>query len=472
MSSESATWGSGEVSLGALDRDLCPELLDEVIEQAGVREQRRRLLPARTVMVFVLGLCVFCGADSHSPPGYRMVMRWLTSTFGYLRGLVVPTASALCQARKRLGVTPLRLLFDRVRGPRAAPGAPGAWLFGRRLVAFDGTALDVADTASNVAAFGYIGAPSGFGQVRLVVLVECATHAIIDAVFDACRFSEQELTQRLIPAMRPGMLVLADRNFGHRLFAQIAADTGADLLWRIKGNADFPAVKVLDDGSYLSVITEQRYKKRFRNAARRGWPRPPMPGRLVRIVDYRVTTGVGDTVTISDIRLLTTLLDPHEAPARAVAEAYHQRWESENGYQELKTRLRGAGAILRSKSPDLVRQEIYALLVTYQALCTLKTDAAAAAGVDPDRISFTITVRVTRDTITAGQLGQLGQNARVLAIAAISQNPNPPRRTRITQRVKKPPRNTFPAKRRDQTRPPSHATHKITITRTSENSLS
>ena len=459
---------SGEVSLGALDRDLRPELLDEVIEQAGVRESRRRLLPARTVLVFVLGLCVFSGADSHAPPGYRMVMRWLISTFGYLRGLVVPSASALCQARRRLGVAPLRLLFDRVRGPRAVPGAPGAFLFGRRVVAFDGTALDVADTAANVAAFGYIGTPSGFAQVRLVVLIECATHAVIDAVFDACRFSEQDLTQRLIPTMCPGMLVLADRNFGHRLFAQIAADTGVDLLWRIKSNADFPAVQVLDDGSYLSVITEQRYKKRRRTAARRGWPEPPMPGRLVRIVDYRVTTGVGDTVTVSDIRLLTTLLDPHEAPARAIAEAYHQRWESENGYQELKTRLRGAGFILRSKSPDLVRQEIYALLVTYQALCTLRTDAAAAAGIDPDRVGFTITVRVTRDTITAGHLSQ---NARVLAIAAISSDLNPPRRARITQRVKKPPRNTFTAKRRDQTRPPTHTTHKIKIRRASQTSL-
>lgn len=462
-------WRSGEVSLGALDRDLCPELLDEVIEQAGVREQRRRLLPARTVLVFVLGLCVFCGADSHSPPGYRMVMRWLTSTFGYLRGVVVPTASALCQARKRLGVTPLRLLFDRVRGPRAAPDTAGAWLFGRRLVAFDGTALDVADTATNVAAFGYIGAVSGFPQVRLVVLIECATHAIIDAVFDACRFSEQELTQRLIPAMCPGMLVLADRNFGHQLFARIATDTGADLLWRIKGNADFPAVKVLDDGSYLSVITEQKYKKRFRTAARRGWPRPPIPGHLARIIDYRVTTGVGDTVTISDIRLLTTLLDPHEAPARAVAEAYHQRWESENSYQELKTRLRGAGFILRSKSPDLLRQEIYAMLVVYQALCTLRTDAAAAAGIDPDRVGFTLTIRVTRDCITAN--GALHGNPRVLAITAISSDLNPPRRARVHQRVKKPPKNIYPAKRRDQQRPPSHAHHKIKIRRASQPAL-
>jgi hypothetical protein len=465
VGSESATWRSGEVGLGALESDLRPELLDEVIDEAGVREQRHRLLPARTVLVFVLGLCVFCGADSHSPPGYRMVMRWLIGTFGYLRGLVVPSASALCQARKRLGVTPLRLLFDRVRGPRAAPAAAGAWLFGRRLVAFDGTALDVADTAANVAAFGHIGTPSGFAQVRLVALIECATHAIIDAVFDACRFSEQELTGRLIAAMRPGMLVLADRNFGHRLFARIATSTGADLIWRIKSNADFPAVQVLDDGSYLSVISEQRYKKRWRTAIRRGWPRPPMPGHPVRIVDYRVTSHVGDTVTISDIRLITTLLDPVQAPARAIAEAYHQRWESENGYQELKTRLRGAGFILRSKSPDLARQEIYALLVTYQALCALKTDAAAAAGVDPDRVSFTITVRVTRDTITAGRLAQ---NARVLAIAVIGSDLNPQRRTRIHQRVKKPPRNTFKAKRRDQTRPPSHATRKIKVRRASE----
>lgn len=468
MGSESATWRSGEVSLGALGRDLRPELLDEVIEQAGVREQRRRLLPARSVLVFVLGLCVFCGADSHSPPGYRMVMRWLMSTFGYLQGLVVPSASALCQARTRLGVTPLRLLFDRVRGPRAVPATPGAWLFGRRLVAFDGTALDVPDTTANVDAFGHIGTPSGFAQVRLVALIECATHAIIDAVFDACRHSEQELTQRLIGAMRPGMLVLADRNFGHQLFAQIATSTGADLLWRIKGNADFPAVRCLDDGSYLSVITGQRYKKRWRTAIRRDWPRPPMPGHPVRIVDYRVTTHVGDTVTISDIRLVTTLLDPVEAPARAIAEAYHQRWESENGYQELKTRLRGAGFILRSKSPDLARQEIYALLVTYQALCALKTDAAAAAGVDPDRISFTITVRVTRDTITAGRLGQ---NPRALAIAAIGSDLNPPRRARVHRRVKKPPRNTYKAKRRDQTRPPSHATHKIKVRRVRETAL-
>lgn len=462
MSTKSAMPGPFEVCLGALDHDLDQGLLDEVIEAGDAWEKRRRLLPARTVLYFVLGLCAFSSGDSLKPPGYRMVMRWLVSGFGYLTGAAVPSAAALCKARQRLGVAPLRLLFARVRGFYAAPDTPGAFCCGRRLVSFDGTAIDAFDNTANRAAFGCVSSGGGNPQVRLMALIECGTHAVIDAIFGAAEAtSEKRMAQQLTRAMRPGMLVLADRNFGAQLFSDIARGTGADLLWRVKSGTDYPVMKRLPDGSYVSMITTANHKNRFRTALRRGWPVPHLPGTKVRVIDYQITTNLANTVSVSDVRLITTLLDPDEAPANTLSQTYHQRWESENSYNELKTFLRGAGFVMRSQSPALVAQEIYALLVVYQLLCQLKHHASNAASVDNHRVSFTLTIRITRDTITTGQ--SLGLNARELAVAAIAANLNPPRRTRVSPRTKKPPKNTFPAKKHHHTRPPTKTDHTITI---------
>ncbi len=453
--------------LGVLSCEISPGLVDDVIELAGCREKRRRLLPAQAVVYFVLGLCLFSGADSAAPPGYRSVMRWLTNGVRHLHGLVLPTSPALTRARQRLGAKPLELLFDLRRGALASAGAPGAFAFGLRLVAWDGTGLDAADTPANAAAFGVT--QGGNPQLRLLALTECGTRALIDAVFDGVeKASEQVLARRLLASLAPGMLLLADRNFpGYELWG-LAAATGADLAWRIKKNLVFPPVKVLPDGSFHSVMRTPAENVRHGQARAAGRALAcPAEGHLVRIIEYTVTAEDSDGgIRTEPFRLATTLLDHEQAPAAQVAAIYHQRWEIENSYGELKTRLRGASFILRSKSPELVRQELFAFLTVYQALCALKTQAARTAGIDPDRISFTATVRIARDhasnqiSVTATGLSR----ARSQAIHDILSDLLPPRRDRQCQRVKKPPKNTFPAKKRDEAYPPGKVKYKITVT--------
>ena len=447
--------------LGVLSCEISPGLVDEVIELAGCRERRRRLLPAQAVVYFVLGLCLFSGADSAAPPGYRSVMRWLTNGVRHLHGLVLPTSPALTRARQRLGAKPLELLFDLRRGVLAGAGTPGAFAFGLRLVAWDGTGLDAADTPANAAAFGVT--VGGSPQLRLLALTECGTRALIDAVFDgAGNASEHVLARRLLASLAPGMLLLADRNFpGYELWG-LAAATGADLAWRIKKNLVFPPVKVLPDGSFHSVMRTPAENVRYGKARAAGRVLAgPGEGHLVRIIEYTVT-GSGGTRT-GPFRLATTLLDHEQAPAAQVAAIYHQRWEIENSYGELKTRLRGASFILRSRSPELVRQELFAFLTVYQALCALKAEAARTAGIDPDRISFTVTVRIARDHASSSTPGF--SQARGQAIRDILGDLLPARRDRHCDRVKKPPKNTFPSKNRDEARPPGNLKYKITVTR-------
>lgn len=456
-----------EVNLGVLDQEISPVLVDEVVAAAGRRERRRRLLPARVVVYFVLALCLFSGADSAAPPGYRSVMRSLSAAVRHLHGLVVPSSAALTKARRRLGAEPLRLLFDRSRGVLAAPGTPGASRFGRRLVAWDGTIMDVAHTPENVAAFGYLGSEAGYPQIRLLALIECGTRAVVAAAFDGAKqASEPQLARQVLTGLGPGMLLLADRNFaGHDLWEQTTA-TGADLLWRAKTRDTFVPGSQLPDGSYTSVMATAKAKQRYRVQAAwgPGWPAPdPIPGYPIRVIEYTVTATdhEGNTRT-EDYRLITTLLDHEHAPAHALAAAYHERWESETGFGELKNRLRGAGFILRSKSPELVRQELYAFLITYQALCRFKHAAAQTAGLDCDRVSFTVTIRTIRDHIGRPR----SVHARQLAITDILTDLLPPRRPRSYPRTKKQPKNRFPPTRIDQRRPPANINYKITIKQT------
>jgi hypothetical protein len=453
--------------LGVLTGEISPGLVDEVIERAGCREKRRRLLPARTVMYFVLGLCLFSGADSMGPPGYRSVMRWLTNGLRHPDGAGLATSSALTRARQRLGARPLELLFGLRCGPLAEAGTPGAFAFGLRLAAWDGTGIDAADTPANAAAFG--GVRGGGPQLRLLALIECGTHALIGAVFDGvARASEQKLARRLLPALGPGMLLLADRNFPGWELQGLAAGTGADLAWRIKKNLVFTPLQMLADGSFLSVMPTPAENVRLgqARAAGRVLPGPP-EGHIVRIIEYTVTVrAAGGATRIELFRLVTTLLDHQLAPAAELAAVYHERWESENGYAELKTRLRGAAFILRSRSPELVCQELFAFLTVYQALCALEAEAARQAGIDPDRISFTVTVRVARDhaashiIITPHSLDL----ARRQAIGDLLSDLLPRRRDRQYERIRKQPKNNFPALKRGQERPPSRVTYKIKVT--------
>jgi Insertion element 4 transposase N-terminal/Transposase DDE domain len=461
--------GCGVAGLGVLTGEISPELVDEVVDRAGCREKRVRLLPARAVVYFVLGLCLLSGEDSLGPPGYRSVMRSLTHGVRHLAGLAVPSRSALCRARQRLGSKPFELLFDLLRGPLAAAGTAGAFAFGLRVVAWDGTGIEVPGTPGSAAALGGGGGHGSGPQLRLLTLVECGTHALIDAALDGfARASEQVLARRLLHALRPGMLLLADRNFpGYQLWG-LAAATGADLLWRVKGNRVLPPLEVLPDGSFISVMATPAENLRHGQARARGrvLPAPPR-GHRVRIIEYTVTVrAAGGTTRTELFRLATTLLDGGQAPAADLAALYHQRWEAENGYAEIKTRLRGAGFILRSRSPDLACQEMRAFLALCQAICQMEYHAAGQAGIDPGQLSFTVTLRIARDharTQLAVTTPQGLARARQHAIADMLADLLPPRRDRQCERAKKRPRNTYPPRKNDQPRPPGTITYRIQV---------
>lgn len=453
--------------LGVLTERVTPELVDQVIDVAGAREERRRLLPARVVVYFVLGLALFSAADSAGPAGYRSVLRSLSTQWRALHSVVLPTSSALTKARQRLGVKAMQLLFERTRGVLAAAGDPGTFAFGRRLVAWDATKLDVPDTAGNQEAFGR-SARAGHPQLQLLMLIECGTHAVLDAVFDGvARTSEHALARKVMATLSTGMLVLADRNFaGYTLWSSAVA-TGADLAWRVKKSQLFDPLQWLPDGSFLSVLPTPAEGRRRARARTRGRPLgEPLHGHTVRVIDYTVTSRAGDgTTTIETYRLVTTLLDPQVAPAAALAEAYHQRWESENSYAELKTRLRGAGVILRSKAADLIEQELFAFLIVYQALIALRAHAARSARIDPDQISFTLTLRIARDQAgtTAALRPRSLTRARTHAITDMLADLLPRRRARRYERIKKPATNDFLANKPGHTRPSSKITHTITV---------
>lgn len=413
-------------------------LMEESVRQAGALERRRRLLPAVAVMVFVLGLCMFSGE------GYgevaRKVAGWLPALAGRpAGGWRVPGTSALAKARRRLGVAPFRVLFARLASPLGGPGAPGAGAFGRLLVALDGTVLDVPATPANIAAFG---PPAGaFPQVRLVTLAGCGSHGIAGAAFGSpYRASEQELARKIAARGRlgPGMLVLADRAFcGYPVVTAITA-TGADVLIRVRSTQWLPVLQALPDGSYLSVLPEPASGRAHARARHRGRPRPgPAEGLTVRVIDAGVCiTPAGAPPRTERYRLITTLLDPAAAPAGAIAGCYAQRWEIESCYQEMKTFIRGAGRVLRSCHPAGVAQEIYALLCTCQLIAAARAAAAATRGLDPDRISCTVTLRAVRRAITTTTSQTAARHAiRAEALARLlpaRRQRSYPRRTKVT----------------------------------------
>jgi len=296
----------------------------------------------------------------------------------------------LTQARARLGSGALKALFERVASPTSTPGAVGSWWAGMRLVAIDGTVFDVPDTVSNQVRFGRPASGRGdglgaFPQARVVALAECGTHAIIGAQIGACTIGEATLARGLFTLLGEGMLLLADRGFGGYDLWQGAAATGAQLCWRTKANAVLPVTQALPDGSYLSFLRPPR-----------GNPGGPI---AVRVVEYTLShpsRGADE----APVRLLTTLLDPRQAPATELAALYAQRWEQESAFDELKTHQRGAGRVLRSKSPEMVIQEIYAHLLVYYAIRVLINRGAEPIDLDPDRVSFIRSLRVARRQVT------------------------------------------------------------------------
>jgi hypothetical protein len=400
---------------GAGDGAFPLALIEEAVSAAGVVQRRRRLLPAVAVVVFVLGCCLFSGE------GYGEVARKLAGWLAPLAGpggWTVPGSGALARARRRAGPRPLKLLFTRLAGPLADPATPGAAAFGRLVVALDGTMLEVPHTPANVAAFGP--PPSrhgsgGFPQVRLVTLAACGTRGLLDAAFRgraAAGASEQDLARTIAARGRlgAGMLVLADRNFCGYPVAAVLAATGGDFLIRARADQKFPVLKALPDGSYLSVLPSPAAARAWwhRNGERRrrGSPLPPdprstLPGITIRVIEASITiTPAGGQPRTGRYRLITTLTDPRQAPAAQIAACYAQRWEIENSYREIKIVTLGPGRALRSGDPAGITQEIWALLCACQLTHAARARAAAASGHDPDRISYTVTLRAIRRAIT------------------------------------------------------------------------
>ena len=377
------------VSVGVLARAFPPDLVDDVVAGCERTEQRHRSLPARAMVYFAIGMAL------HSEGSYEDVLSLLTDGLSWVSNaepVKLPSKSAIFQARARLGFEPVQALFERVAVPLSVSGAAGGWLAGRRLVAVDGTCLDVADTADNAVFFGRPGVNKGeqaaFPQARVVGLIECGTHVIFDAVTGPYSTGEITLARQLVGRLQRGMLCLADRGFyGFSLWEQAQA-TGADLLWRMRASQRLDPIEMLADGSYLSKVFE------VHNSKRRG------DGLVVRVVDYTIDDGRNND---NVYQLITTILDPVEASATDLALAYSQRWEIESVFDELKTHQRGPRTVLRSKSPDLVLQEIWGHLCCHYAIRTLMLEAADHARVDPDRVSFVAALRIARRSISAAR---------------------------------------------------------------------
>jgi len=373
---------SDHISLGVLARTFPIEEVRRVLAETGRASERERALPARVMVYYAIALALYMTAST------REVLRCLLEGLRWLWGaetVRVAGKSGISQARTRLGAAPLRELYERVVRPIATPATKGAWYRAWRLVSLDGSCLDVADTAANEATFGRPGASRGesaFPQLRFVALVENGTHVLFGARLGGFGEGETTLAHDALPALRPGMLCLADRQFfGHALWREAAA-TGADLLWRVKRNLRLPREVRLADGSYLTTIYPSEKDRRHRAS-----------GVRVRAIEYRLE-GVADAEPL--YRLVTTILDPARAPAAELAALYHERWEIEGALAELKTHLRGARVVLRSKTPELVRQEFWGLLLAHFAVRGLMHEAALRADEDPDRLSFLHAVRVVR----------------------------------------------------------------------------
>jgi hypothetical protein len=371
------------ISLGVLTKAIPMERIQSVLKETGKASQRQRDLPAHVVVYYVIALALYMQSS------YREVLRCLLEGIQWLidptAALKVAGKSGISQARTRLGSEPVRQLHDAVVGPIAVASTRGAWYRGWRLVSLDGSTLDVADEQGNQRAFGRPAASRGqsaYPQVRFVSLVEGGTHVLFASRVAGVATGEITLAREVISGLQKGLLCLADRNFyGFKLWKEAAA-TGAELLWRVKTNLRLPCEQRLADGSYLSwVYGSKRDFRRRQNAV------------VVRVIEYQLE-GVAKAEPL--YRLITTILDPDQAPAAELAALYHERWEIETALDELKTHLRGARIVLRSKTPALVQQEFYGLMMAHYAVRGLMHEAALKEDVDPDTLSYLHAVRVVR----------------------------------------------------------------------------
>jgi hypothetical protein len=407
--------------LGELTSIVPFELVDALLEEAGAVERRLRVLPSRVGVYFLLALALFPGL------GYRLVWGKLVSSLGGL-ALVFPTAKALGDVRRRVGVAPMKALFEVLAGPLAGPRAPGARLGRYRMVSFDGcTSIKTPDTAGNRA---WLGKRRGAGYpfLELMTLVETGTRGLLGAVFGPSAEGEIAYATRLLHLLTADMLVLWDKGFDGNVFLGAVAGTEAKFCGRLTSTRRPPVCAWLDDGSFLSVLG----------------------GLPVRIIEAGITVTCADgTVFTGFYRLATNLLDHRRYPGTALIRVYHQRWEHESAYFALRHTMM-AGRVLRSKDPVGLAQEMWSVLAAYQVLRTAMVDAVATVvGIDADRAGFTIAVQGAQEQLvkaagvvcpTIDLVGRIG--ARVLADLL------PARRPRVSVRKVKSPLSRY------NTRPP------------------
>jgi hypothetical protein len=366
------------LSVGILGAEYPLAEIRAVLAASDKHRERVRLLPAEVMAYYVIALGLLMSVSTGE------VLRVLHEGLGWLgvrESGKVASKAAIAQARTKLGVEPMRLLWARAAKPLAQAQTPGAYHGQLRLVAIDGTTMDVPDTAENRAHFGKPGASRGesaFPQLRLVGLMETGSHGFFAFEQGPYGTGEQTLAAKLLSALKPGMLCLADRKFMTFPLWRQAVATGADLLWRGRDNLVLPIEELLADGSYLSTLYPSTKARRHRTG-----------GIRVRVIEYTLP----DHPDRPTFRLLTTLLDAPLHPPETLAALYPERWEIEGAFDELKTHLRGGRIVLRSKTPHLVEQELYGLMLAHRAVRSLMLRAAPG---DPDKLSFTHTVRVVR----------------------------------------------------------------------------
>jgi hypothetical protein len=392
---------SDHVSLGVLTKVFPVETVDRVIARVGAGEQRSRLLPSRVMVYYVLALALWA-QDS-----YEEVMRSLLQGLGWLTGRFgtweMPSAPGIFQARRRLGSQVVKELFQEVAVP--VGGVSGVGFLGPwRMVSIDGTVLDVPDSVKNEETFGRPGTKtefkSAYPQVKVVGLVECATHTVLAASLGGCLVGERELAREgVLEYLDDSMVMIADRGFFSFDLWQDCVSSGAQLLWRMKANSVLPVVEELPDGSYLSAIFPTP------KARRRG-----VDGIRVRVVEYQVTEAAsrgasaaqgGASDAAAAYVLITTITDPKQATAAQLADTYGKRWEIETCFDELKTHQRGQAAVLRSKTPDGVEQEVWGYLCVHYAIRSLIAEVADDFGEGALRFSFIRTLRAVRRSVTA-----------------------------------------------------------------------
>jgi hypothetical protein len=426
-----------ELMLEAVERAVPIAEVQAVLAETGVREQRERKL---NLLVTVL---VTIAMNLYSRASIGEVMRKIAQGLRYIwpdADYRVANDSAISQRRYQLGARPLVALFHRVCRPLATPETLGAFLFGLRLMAIDGTTEDVPDTPENAAAFGrYHGGrgDSAFPQVKGVYLAECGTHAIVDAGFWPCRTTERLGGLRLLRSVGPGMLVMWDTGFHDFDMVQRTVEQGAHVLARLSAHVKPQLVRRLKDGSYWATIRPSAYARRKRGECL-----------LVRIIEYTITDP--NLPHHGEVhRLLTTLLDPERYPALDLVCAYHERWEIELVIDETDTHQRLANRPLRSLKPVGVIQELYALLIAHYAVRFLMHDAALQADIDPDRLSFTHALQVLQAAIPEFQMTapDLLSALYTRLLNDLAARPLPERRLRTNPRVVKRKMSNFKLKR-------------------------